>query len=255
MRARKISENISFQRGIDPKKGIDVGPHKRNIYTIDWINAHGIKKTDPAWIRNFLEESLPNIVGIIPTGILYNDPHNIGKISFVQDTPEGKREFSILYLWRNEAEGIIYKGEYFPFKSNLDESQNFHRGQDPKETMDIGILPEIRKKMVEDGWKYEGPNSILKWASAIEESPEYIKYAIDHGANVQGSPGKFAIQGIIRWNKPDIEIFEYLIRMGADIHCMSYWDFEKFVLYQHPKLAKVIRKYHQGINRILSYSK
>lgn len=144
MRAKLVNENISFERGQDPKSSMDIGTQKIHRDIID----------NTPWSAN-LSPEVYDIVTLIPDYmghpilvVKMKDPITnkhlpysavsdlSGTFSTLEESPE-----SAIKAVENRIKRI--KGPKLRY--SVDESVNFERGQDPKDSMRIGINANVMK--------------------------------------------------------------------------------------------------------------
>lgn len=249
MKAKSIFEKIHFDRSQDPKSSMGIGLRAKAcpIIAIKRFDGRDYLGTEVSEFMKKYEEEIRDARKFIEV--------KINEDELFRNKKRTNWGYADLNQIRNMGwTGIKWAHLFIPFDNpNLKEGLDFERGKNPKESMNLGMLEEIKKKMAKIGWKYDGPNSILKWA-ATEEHPEYIEYAVKNGAWVDKHPGAFALQALTRWKKPDPQILEYLIKNGADPSVISYFDIKNFILDKHPEFMDMIRKYYPEIDEIISHA-
>lgn len=143
----KTNESLDFERGKDPKNSMEIGLYKNFESLEDGIS--------------YIISMIPNILGTkeIPKDIVFDE---YSKNYFPADYYDKIREYSDRYLrvdgkplpinsgtdWETELWATLinmgYRVDQEKWEEeNLNESLDFKRGQDPKETMKIGVdIPE-----------------------------------------------------------------------------------------------------------------
>lgn len=186
-----VKENIHFERGLNPKISMGTGTKPKMIETID----NHLEKLD------FL---LTNI----------NDDIHFYKLLSVS-------KFSnILYvgklkLQRNKVLRTIKKLEKIREKLSLKESQNFERGQSPKEAMKIGVKYYLKKLYDE-----LETNSNCPWAITLNKT----KMILTAVSNDSIAPENFWENGMDNFEWDKVKVFSHFIAnftatiIGSELH-------------------------------------
>ena len=102
------------------------------------------------------------------------------------------------------------------------ETLEFERGRNPKEAMDIGILNAAKADMLERGYKYNGADSLLRFASEFNK-PEYIDLAMSMNADVSLDKGHVIELATVAGNP---EAIEALLKHGAQPDWVSDYTYK-----------------------------
>jgi len=160
MRAKKVNENLDFERGVDPKAALGVGTARGGEFLFNAIWEESKKIKDLLFV--------PKSVSI-STGWDWSDLQSIDGSDSKKSFKLVLKEFISLYSHREiyiilMASGNVYfyedfnKKQYYPIKNLADflkyfnkksakkglsknivkENTNFERGKDPKSAMSIG---------------------------------------------------------------------------------------------------------------------
>ena len=155
-----LDESVDFVRGLDPKRALDIGlpPKMGEGYTVLWRDRRN-KWSIERYTNPHTKE--PNLVIVSDDYIDYPILYNDGRIAY--DNP-----YRLPKEVRDRAHKLYLKIKGF------NESVNFNRGADPKETLELGeyrpeklmekILqmgPEIAAK-TEMGWMVTHPTEYPK---------------------------------------------------------------------------------------------
>ncbi|HPI81922.1 MAG TPA: ankyrin repeat domain-containing protein [Candidatus Paceibacterota bacterium] len=140
----EMLESYRFERGIDPKKALDIG---MNIFQADGLGFY-TKNVGFSFDEEYAELILQKMGSEIHGSLLYGDVL-VNKLI----PPEGVQSYSINYLIRGpgEYDYVRYKGKLYPIHnpknrlSSIKESLDFQRGKDPKEALGIGIEVQYQK--------------------------------------------------------------------------------------------------------------
>lgn len=126
MKARKIHENLDFERGKDPKRTLDIGLNPIEIvYAESYIGNRSVP----------FSRSSRSIISVLKNWSNNDDLYNWqfwdkDHHTYLSSDLEGK---TVRYL------GKIYK------LGNIYESANFERGKTPKEALSIGVETQYQK--------------------------------------------------------------------------------------------------------------
>ena len=193
MIAKKVYENISFERGNDPKKALGIG---LKTITIDHIKMLGQTIKDPPFIKKYLSEYLPDAIKRTD-----ENPTMSPGVSFILSRDAGDRgEMTLYYLWFNKYNGIFYDGEYYPLGKykKLGEALDFERGIDPKKAMGIGRIHYAEdlffrfKKDLEENWLS------LQSIHFEEEEDFYIEIPLDAYSDYAMNNLELTVKKLIR---------------------------------------------------------
>lgn len=158
MRAKLISEH-SFKRGQDPKKSMNIGKakiDKEKMESIEWafdpffFNNRG---TDSFEIEEFIEDyhGFPIIIFSLE-GDNGGKVYRASSISDMDYSGECKSKELALKSIKKRIDDLIQKR---PWMKKFNESQNFERGKDPKDSMTIGKKSLLKKIDAENDWGFE----------------------------------------------------------------------------------------------------
>lgn len=171
MRAKSVSENINFERGIDPYVKIGIGERTRVLKFLDEV-AGDIQ----------FNKDEPEYMGYLNTGIDFflNDQNKEAFEIFVKKWKEflpDLRERN-LYLLDPPTidETIFYDEPSIGGINAIKESVNFERGEDPKKSMQIGKTALLKKKDSEIDWDwYPDPTDREEIIDIVEYKGFHIK--------------------------------------------------------------------------------
>lgn len=204
MKARFVSESIRFERGQDPKHAMSIGIHQPRDFNstydlVIWVieNYHFIMQ----------EEKLDNAE--MMARLISNQGPATDLREYVNKylTVEG-RTISAKFVWAATIDVLRNRSSSGNQKY---ESVSFERGKSPKEAMDLGMLPKIKKAMLDRGYKSDTVNQILGFAVEYGHVG-FTKYALNNGANSNHHNGRFLQRAIA---DGEYEIAEMLLKNGA----------------------------------------
>lgn len=185
MKARKIYENIEFERGKDPKTALGIGKLAQNpVYhypVVPFVNYAGKKPDDKKMLKNasrmlgvpkgdvlvVLEKDLGDDYwypleqetikelydnkNIIRKKKIRTDEH--GNVTEMHQADSGEIYTIVKGDW-NEGDDWSFFDEVLAAKKPLQESIEFERGKDPKSSLGIGQLHHIEEVMRNFANKY-----------------------------------------------------------------------------------------------------
>lgn len=229
MRAKKVYENIEFERGRDPKRSMDVGitvenrdPNKmrKNFerdfpmfrgHTGELHGAAGDWTTYTAEARNPKDgKKIMDRKGEILDWFKTHTDYDVVKLESAFD-----RKF---HLWGDPKQPLEWNQQFtvhLGYNDNIKESVNFERGKDPKEVLRIGLRGR-------NSWNLNPTPHVpaLKWLDSLssphKHSPkeeENIKEAIEIAAKLLNvSPDKVLldIEPLDDWDEEFDEFEDYL---------------------------------------------
>lgn len=183
-----IDESVSFERGKDPRKALEVGMEHFTFHA-DYIvisNRYGesmiqrkkniLSDEDAiASLKSMYLEPLENL--LVVEGKNYpHSPYSSYSIGLLKMQPQIKY--------------IEYKGEYYKIPKGVRESVNFERGQDPKKALNIG------NKLYRQN--LEALNNIKDKFSHISEDPKvYASKLAELGVRLNSIVVKTSRRGIL----------------------------------------------------------
>ena len=206
MKPIRIYETLDFEKGKGP--GVGIKSHGIEIQSLTrWSNKHGeVTLWDPQtfeylqWPNKGNRSTTTNVV-----------------------LPDG-REMRLDSLIRMNKP-IIYKGHVFipnqsggyesPIKMN--ESLDFERDKDPKQSIGIGMMNKIKKWAKEESDAIEDINDKdqLLIFSAEHGKIDFVKYLLDIGADIHAKN-----DDALRWasSKGHTKVVKLLLDAGANVH-------------------------------------
>jgi hypothetical protein len=146
MRAKKVYENIRFERGQDPKDVMEIGGELVEIDSVDFenfkSNKHGTFVTlTPEGAEELLLIATNKVSGNRRNSFLdrIGIERNLSNVRFLLPSWD--------WIWFSEAKGkrLKYNGKIWKIPIDLKESVEFQRGEDPKSSMNIGERGQIEK--------------------------------------------------------------------------------------------------------------
>jgi GNAT superfamily N-acetyltransferase len=227
-RAKKIHEDLRFERGKDPIKSMDIG---LKALRISHVKLAGQTIKDPAFIKRFLSTYVPHFAETLD-----ENPTSAPSVTFIEANEEGRKpEYSFYYLWYNKYSGVIYDDEYYPFypKAVVSESLDFKRGADPKQALGLGarrVLEPYRMENFATNKNLYAKERSVVIADVLDERQEDI-YVIS----------TWIFQNLDPEVKKHLKVS--LLKGKSNITKTSH----EGVLLQHTPYGKVVREYAGSI--------
>ena len=201
MKAKLVIENIRFERGQDPRHAMDIGQsHDPEVIEFfEQFVKRGTKDIHHDYIT-VQEDDLRRMLIYWPTisddekkrTVVFSDKHSGDSINVLDNK------------W------VRYKGKKWFLSTNmkdLDESVNFERGLDPKDSMGIGIKAKLERYSMKSVDEYYGMSS-----SAVKLIKKFLK---------EKSASKIYNLGVIIPDQPEdssseeiIDDIEVIIKSG-----------------------------------------
>ena len=240
MKTKLVRENINFERGRDPKAALGVGMINRIPHLLlkaDLESGYGFNGK-PGAIRNI------EIVGPVRIQINFHyrvQIKNLETDKIISGEKYAKllaeqagvwdlfgnfynvhhSSYEFYYTLLPEYANILQKGAVYDY-SDINESLNFERGQDPKKSMGIGHQAQIEKLAREIDWDWTPDQSDEEYAmSASEEVIDVVHFLVEWDKNIyikvsklinrtpikKGYPPYFAVNNIGEPYHHDPEFF------------------------------------------------
>jgi len=137
-----VRENINFERGLDPKKSMDIGEEAAKKIKIDKIKWAFDWKEDDYEVINFIEDYYG-----YPILLVYNSHKNS---PFVATTTfDYTNNFMVRHSAYKAIEKMIETHAYYS-ENDLEESLDFERGIDPKKAAGVGLTAKRRFKNINE---------------------------------------------------------------------------------------------------------
>lgn len=176
MRAKRVYENVSFERGNDPKESLNLGlRYKKDL-----------KKGDQflVWDKNTKEWDLMTAV----TGVKkeFTTTYEHANILVFAHKKSGSWLLEASCIWNKEKERWEYLNQL-----RMSESIDFQRGKDPKKSMGIGMKEIIAREMADSprGGEYTDDQRALVWA-CVYGKERYVQWLLENGEDFIFDPPK-----------------------------------------------------------------
>lgn len=139
---KPIDESLEFERGKDPKSSMDIGVENQIL------DVEVIRRQSHSTMAE-MELSEKATIDLLKDPIKYAFRNK--RFSYVIITPDNKGHFLRRLIDSFMSDGyryFRYKGQIYPIKflQDVKESLEFERGNDPKETLGVGMKEKLRER-------------------------------------------------------------------------------------------------------------
>jgi hypothetical protein len=168
LQAKFISEALDFERGLDPKKSMDIGRYAL-IHKIPWQIDHVSDIEISDFILNY--RGFPILV--YDLGDFYQATSTMDYTNLCSSSIEAVKAM------KRKIDSLLKKTDNKFYEKwliwKLKENVNFERGMEPKEAMGIGSRAQLNKLDQETEWGYKVPSN---YREAIWDILRYNDYLI-----------------------------------------------------------------------------
>lgn len=125
------------------------------------------------------------------------------------------------------------------------ENIHFERGQEPKKSMQIGMLNEIKDYLTSNAYTYQNINQALRLCTFLDEK-KYVKFLLEIGADLNAHHSRPPL--LIAVKHQNIPLINFFIEKGADIHFKNEAPLALSILYNFSQGVEILIKAGADVN-------